>query len=140
MKKNDFGITLVGLVITIIILLILASITVYSGVSTIRSAKLTKFTTELKMMQQKVNELYDSYKNERLVTGIQDIGKNPEENFSTNFDAYNKLALAKTNDTYSANIAASNNSEVSIFSQQETTNPINQGITSLNESFSEVLA
>ena len=24
------------------------------------------------------------------------------ENFSTNFDAYNKLALAKTNDTYSA--------------------------------------
>ena len=26
------------------------------------------------------------------------------ENFSTNFDAYNKLALAKTNDTYSANI------------------------------------
>ena len=84
MKKNDFGITLVGLVITIIILLILASITVYSGVSTIRLAKLTKFTTELKMMQQKVNELYDSYKNERLVTGIQDIGKNPEENFSTN--------------------------------------------------------
>lgn len=60
------------------------------------------------------------------------------ENFSTNFDAYNKLALAKTNDTYSANIAASNNGEVSIFSQQETTNPINQGITSLNESFSEV--
>lgn len=60
------------------------------------------------------------------------------ENFSTNFDAYNKLALAKTNDTYSANIAASNNGEVSIFSQQETTNPINQGINSLNESFSEV--
>ena len=60
------------------------------------------------------------------------------ENFSTNFDAYNKLALAKTNDTYSANIAASNNGEVSIFSQQETTNPINQGINSLNESFSEI--
>ena len=60
------------------------------------------------------------------------------ENFSTNFDAYNKLALAKTNDTYSANITASNNNEASIFSQQEATDTISQDITSLNEAFNEV--
>ncbi len=68
MRKNNSGITLVSLVITIIVLLILASITVYSGISTVRSARLTKFTTELKMMQQKVNELYDYYTNNKSIT------------------------------------------------------------------------
>ncbi len=113
MKKNNAGITLVSLVITVIVLLILSSIAVYSGVSTIRSARLTKFTTELKMMQQKVNELYDNYINNKSVTvngveyvgqgeyttqntedgqtqtvqtklGIQDIGEDPEGLFNSN--------------------------------------------------------
>ena len=105
MKKNNAGITLVSLVITIIVLIILASISVYSGISTVRSAKLTKFTTELKIMQQKVNELYDSYMNNKTVNvngieyvgkgqaateteeakqGVQEIGKVPESIFNTN--------------------------------------------------------
>lgn len=113
MKKNNSGITLVSLVITIIVLLILSSIAIYSGVGTIRSARLTKFTTEMKMMQQKVNELYDSYINNKSITvngveyvgqgehttqntedgqtqtvqtklGIQDIGEDPEDLFNTN--------------------------------------------------------
>lgn len=93
MKKSNSGITLVSLVITIIVLLILASITVYSGIGTIRSARLTKFTTELKIMQQKVNELYNSYTNEKSVivngieyvgTDIQNIGKNPDGIFDEN--------------------------------------------------------
>ena len=112
MERDNSGITLVSLVITIIILFILSSIAIYSGVGTIRSARLTKFTVELKMMQQKVNELYDSYTNNKSVIvngieymgkgeyttqttddgqtqmiktkqGIQDIGNNLEENFST---------------------------------------------------------
>ena len=68
MKKSNEGITLIGLVITITILLILATIAVYSGVGTVHSARLTEFTTELKVMQQKVNELYDSYTNGKTVT------------------------------------------------------------------------
>ena len=93
MKKSNSGITLVRLVITIIVLLILASITVYSGIGTIRSARLTKFTAELKIMQQKVNELYNSYTNEKSVivngieyvgTDIQNIGKNPDGIFDEN--------------------------------------------------------
>lgn len=93
MKKNTSGITLISLVITIIVLLILTSITVYSGVGTIRSARLTKFTTELKIMQQKVNELYDSYTNNKSVTvngteyvgtDIQNIGQSPDGIFNAN--------------------------------------------------------
>ncbi len=67
MKKNNSGITLTSLIITIIVLLILASIAVYSGIETVRSSKLTKFTTEMKIMQLKVNDLYDSYTNNRSV-------------------------------------------------------------------------
>ena len=55
------GITLISLVVTVAVLLILASIATYSGVEVIRSSKFDKFTTELKLMQTKVNELYDKY-------------------------------------------------------------------------------
>ena len=93
MKESNDGITLIGLVITIIILLILATIAVYSGIGTIHSARLAEFTTELKIMQQKVNELYDSYTNGKTVTineieyvgtDIQNIGKELNGVFDTN--------------------------------------------------------
>lgn len=57
--KNNNAITLMSLVITIIILIILASVGTYSGIQIVNSSKLTAFTTELKIMQTKVNELYD---------------------------------------------------------------------------------
>lgn len=63
MKKDEKGITLITLVVTIIVLIILASIGITSGLSTIRSSKLTKFTSEMKTMQANVNELYNAWKN-----------------------------------------------------------------------------
>ena len=60
---NSKGVTLIALVITIIILLILASIATYSGIDVINSSKLTAFTTEMKIMQTQVNSLYDQWKN-----------------------------------------------------------------------------
>ena len=57
MKKQE-GITLISLVITIIVLSILASVATYSGVSVIKSSKMTAFTTELKIMQTKINTIY----------------------------------------------------------------------------------
>lgn len=66
MKKNiesAKGITLISLIITIIVLIILASIFTYSGISIIKSLRLTTFTTELKIMQTEIDSLYDKYKN-----------------------------------------------------------------------------
>ncbi len=60
---NSKGVTLIALVITIIVLLILASIATYSGIGVINSSKLTAFTTEMKIMQTEVNSLYDQWKN-----------------------------------------------------------------------------
>ena len=60
---NSKGITLIALVITIIVLLILASVATYSGIDVIRSSKFTAFTTEMKIMQTEVNNLYNQWKN-----------------------------------------------------------------------------
>lgn len=62
LEKNTKGITLVTLVITIVVLLILASIATYSGIEVIKTSRLTTFTTEMKIMQTQVNELYQRYK------------------------------------------------------------------------------
>lgn len=57
--KNNKGITLIALIITIIILLILASVATYNGMEVIQSSKLTAFTAELKIMQTQVNTIYE---------------------------------------------------------------------------------
>lgn len=71
--KKENGITLMSLVITIVILLILASIATYSGIEVIKSSKLTKFTTEMKIMQTQVNELYQKMQDGD--TTIEELGK-----------------------------------------------------------------
>ena len=62
-SDNSKGVTLIALVTTIIVLLILASIATYSGINVINSSKLTTFTTEMKIMQTEVNNLYNQWKN-----------------------------------------------------------------------------
>ena len=56
---NNKGITLITLVITIIVIVILASVATYSGVQVIESSKLTRFTAEMKLIQAKINEIYE---------------------------------------------------------------------------------
>ena len=80
MKKNK-GITLISLIITILVITILASTAIYSGVTTINSAKLTAFETELKIMQSEVNDLYEKYRSGETIlidsveTNILDLGE-----------------------------------------------------------------
>ena len=61
--KNNKGITLASLVITIIILLILASVFVYSGVNTVRYTKYNKAKSEISVVQTNVNSWYQELKN-----------------------------------------------------------------------------
>ena len=94
MKTKENGVTLIVLVITIILLLILTSIGVSVGTTTIDTAKFTQFKTELKVMQNKINELNqknkidigqeltNEQKNILNIKAISDIifnGKNDEE-------------------------------------------------------------
>lgn len=71
MEKNNKGITLITLVITIVLILILATIATNTGIETIKSSEFTKFTTELKIMQTQVNNLYEKYQNNEKINGVE---------------------------------------------------------------------
>ena len=64
MKKesNTSGITLISLVITIIVMLIIAGISVTAGLDSVRNTKKTAFITELEIIQEKVNTIYEKRK------------------------------------------------------------------------------
>ena len=71
-KTNERGVTLVALVTTIILLLILSTIGVTSGKSTIEFSNFNKLKNQLTVLQTKVNEL-----NQQNKTDIgQEIGDN----------------------------------------------------------------
>lgn len=99
MKKiNNRGITLAALVITIIILLILASVATYSGLNVVKFSKLTTFTTEMKIMQTKVNEIYQKYKdgNSIEIDGTTYYGKNKNSGEPTILDIGQTLDSVST--------------------------------------------
>lgn len=74
-NKKTSGITLISLVITIIILLILASIATYSGIEVVKSSNVTAFITELKILQTNVDKIrsqkqkFDDSEGESIQTG-----------------------------------------------------------------------
>ena len=94
-KNKQRGVTLLALVIAIVIILILSSIATYSGIGVIKSTKLTKFTTELKIMQTKVNELYEKNKNGEDVSKYgQDISSASAEVQEQASKVFNELGIS----------------------------------------------
>ena len=92
MVKNNKGVTLTSLVIAIIVLLILTSIAVYSGVSTSRYTKLMKAKSEMETMQAQINSWYQSYKN-----GNEDVlSYGTKENFGLYNDAFQAAGIGDT--------------------------------------------
>lgn len=55
--QNRKGITLTTLVITIIVMIILASVATYAGTSTIRHVKRTQFNNELRVIHARVDQI-----------------------------------------------------------------------------------
>ena len=104
MRKNN-GITLISLVITVTVLIILASIATYSGVNVIRQSKLNKFTTEMKIMQTEVNDLYQKASSGETVEvngssysglDIYNIGKNLDSQANSVFTSETSGITDKT--------------------------------------------
>lgn len=95
--KKEKGITLISLVITIVVLIILASVTTYAGLNSIRTSKLTRFRQELELMQSQVNLLYEKYKDEETIT----IGKDISQADSTKVEnAFNSIGSQVTQADY----------------------------------------
>lgn len=59
--KNNKGVTLIALTVTIIVLMIIASVATYSGIEALRDAKEEAQISEINMMKQAVVENYTKY-------------------------------------------------------------------------------
>ncbi|MCI8352471.1 MAG: LamG domain-containing protein [Clostridia bacterium] len=60
--KNQKGITLITLVITIVILIIITGVVTYNGLEAVNTSQKTAFISELEMIQAKVNVIYEERK------------------------------------------------------------------------------
>ena len=118
--KEDKAITLVSLVITIAVLIILASIATYSGVNVIRQSKLNKFTTEMGIMQTEINNLYDRYSN----------GTEEEKNEIIN---YGKELDSEANNVFTVNASEITDSSGYRYYDMETIESL--GIENIEEEF-----
>ena len=61
MKKNEKGITLIALAVMMIVMVIILSITTYSGISSVKESSRKKLTSELEIVQHAVLEVYTKY-------------------------------------------------------------------------------
>ena len=90
--KNNKGITLIALTITIIILLILASITIYSGKESIKKAQLESLKTNMLLIKAKAKEYVEqaSFKNGVNKSEISEEAKNELKGKESNASDYSK--------------------------------------------------
>lgn len=96
-NKNDKGITLIALVVTIIILLILASVTTYSGIDAYKRAKVTNFVTQMQLLQAKIDDLVSSKTEEELNNiELQTVTTQEQIKAITNAFKQEEIAVADT--------------------------------------------
>lgn len=94
-KTNQKGITLIVLVITIVLMVMLAAVTIEVGTGSIDNSKLLSFLSYMQTIQSKVNLIaeYEDYSNygEALSSGnkskLQTILNSENESFSTTIDS-----------------------------------------------------
>ena len=97
MKKNNKGVTLIALVVTIIILLIIASIAVGAGKGTIKKAKLENLKTNMLLIQAKSKE-YVEEAGFKIGTNTEDtekVNNARQEVYTTNAQLGEKLTSSQ---------------------------------------------
>lgn len=90
--KNNKGITLVALIITVILMLILVSVATYSGINTYNNTEVTKFVAQMQLIQTKIDGLVEE-------NNIENIG----EEITTDETKKNIIDLAYTNGEIQSN-------------------------------------
>lgn len=95
LTKENKGITLVALIITVILMLILVSVTTYTGINSYKQSKVTRFVTEMQLLQAKVDDLVKTNTVEELNRIGTEITTDEQKN-SINY-AYNNQEVT-TND------------------------------------------
>lgn len=90
--KDNKGITLVALIITVIMMLILASVAVYTGVDTYKQARVMEYVQEMQLIQSKVDEIVGTSTKEELLNLGAEVASNEQINAITSAYANGEIA------------------------------------------------
>ncbi len=137
--KNNKGITLVALVITIIILLIIASISVYEGKKLIKQAKIQTLETNLLAIRAKAKEYGENVAAKNWAVKEEEKQTKNEEEFSNTykFAAFNATGYSWYDSSYvyfSLNKAAFDNMELTdIYDDDDTEYIVGYNSTDLSK-------
>ncbi len=97
MNRKERGVTLVALVITVVVLLIIASIAVYSGSETVRKAKLEELRTNMLLIEAKAKGLVEEVNFKIGLTKPEDEGYAVKKEQAEN-EVYKGAGLEKATD------------------------------------------
>ena len=100
LTKDNKGITLITLIIMVILMLILVSVTAYSGIDIYKNAQVTKFITQMQLVQAKVDELKENESEEELLKLGTKILSDSEEEIIINKAYENKEITNKDIESY----------------------------------------
>lgn len=105
MLKENRGITMISLVVTVIVLMILASITTYSGVSTAKESRYYNAVHQMKVMQTEVNCWYEDKKDGNEIEWAKGLLLSSSGKEAQCFTAYNSAKNNNINGSDIGNIA-----------------------------------
>lgn len=95
--KDNRGITLIALAITILITLILVSVTTYTGLDTYKRSKVTKFVTQMQLLQTKVDDIAATATTEELNNmSLQSVTTEEQTNAIVNAFKQGEIITADT--------------------------------------------
>jgi type II secretory pathway pseudopilin PulG len=96
--RNNNGITLVSLIITIVLMLILASVTISFGLSTYNNMKINRFVAQMQMIQKSVDNFSEEYRTEdEIKEKLRELlGRNIS--YITEADKMQKISTSRAND------------------------------------------
>lgn len=106
--KQEKGITLITLAITIIVMIILAGVSISEGINSIQSAKLTQFNAEMRIIHTRVNELVEELETYELELLGQAIPPEKASSVSTALGNESSNGFRYFNRTDLQNIGVSN--------------------------------
>ena len=89
-SKEKKGITLITLVLTVTLMIILASVATYSGIDTYKKSKVNKFVYQMQLIQAKIDDITENEKNELIYdTKYDEIIEKAKGNDEINSESIN---------------------------------------------------
>lgn len=95
--KDNKGITMIALMITVMLIVIIGSVSIYTGIDTYKFSKVTKFITQMQLLQAKIDDLVETKTAEELNNmGLLEVTTEEQTNAIVNAFKQGEVTTADT--------------------------------------------